>query len=103
MEKEQWHVQQLAKYCRVCGQRLEKAKRRSSTYSCINKKEELQLTFGVTVENDSYTVHPSRFCASCYLKTKRTRESIEKGEPYNPDISVFLWTPHSDSTCEVRK
>ena len=33
-----WHVEQLAKHCRVCGNRLQKEKTRSSTYACTNKK-----------------------------------------------------------------
>ena len=95
-----WHVEQLAKHCRVCGNRLQKGKTRS-TYACTNKKEELQLTFGVTVDNDCSTVHPSHFCNSCYLKSKRTMESIKKGEPYNPAISIFHWKPHSTETCKI--
>ena len=95
------HVEQLAKHCRVCGNRLQKGKTRSSTYACVNKKEELQLTFGVTVDNDRSEVHPTHFCGSCYLKVKRTTEGIKKGEPYNPVISVFHWTPHSTQTCKV--
>ena len=67
---EEKHVEQLAKHCRVCGNRLQKGKSRSSTYACVNKKEELQLTFGVTVDNDKSEVHPSYFCGSCYLKVR---------------------------------
>ena len=51
MEDECWHVVKLAKHCRVCGKRLQKGKTRSSTYACTEKKEELELTFGITVDD----------------------------------------------------
>ena len=99
-QHEQWHIQQLSKHCRVCGHRLERGKARSSTYSCKENMEELQLTFGIGMHNSS-VVHPSLICGSCYMKTKRKKESVKKGEPYDPDYSLFQWLPHSTPTCSV--
>ena len=99
---EKWHVEQLAKHCRVCGQRLHKGKKRSSVYSCEEKKEDLEFTFGIRPA-DSGTFYPTHFCGSCYLKIKRAKESTKKGTPYNPYLSLFHWTPHlSTTTCTVR-
>ena len=101
-DEQQWHVQQLSRHCRICGQRLQKERSRSSSYACIEKQEDLEMTFGIYTGVDE-TLYPSHFCNSCYAKTKRSRESTAKGEPYNPAISVFVWTPHSSPDCTVRK
>ena len=104
-EEHIWHTKQLAKHCRVCGQRLQRAKTKtktSSIFSCMERKEELQVTFGITVNDDDNMIHPTRFCSSCYLKTKRRSLAIEKSQPYDPVISVYVWIPHVTVTCKVR-
>lgn len=100
-EEHACHRQQLAKHCRVCALWLQQAKTRATAYSCIENKEDLQLTFGIEVESDDSTVHPTQFCSSCYMKMKRTLRAISNGEPYNPDICLFIWEPHSSPTCKV--
>ena len=95
------HTEELAKHCRVCGLRLQKTNKRAPSFPCSEKKEEIELTFAITI-NDDDKIYPNHFCSSCYLKTKRKKIALEQGQPYNPIIPVFSWTQHTTPSCEVR-
>ena len=46
-DNQHWHIEQLDKHCRVCGQRLRKGKTQSTAYACKEREEDLELTYGV--------------------------------------------------------
>ena len=65
----EFHREQLAKHCRVCGKRLSKAKGRE-TYSCSDYPAQLMACFGINVHRDTDTLHPPQFCNPCYANTE---------------------------------
>lgn len=92
------HQQQLAKHCRVCGNRLSKAKgRATSTYSCSDYRTELMSCFGINVLKDTDTIHPPRFCNPCFLSVRRSTKSAQEGVPHKHSIVVFEWVSHTDN------
>ena len=93
-----FHQEVLRKYCRVCGKALAKFK---VSYSCADRSDELEKTFGVAVSGDSADVHPVSFCHSCYNVLVRTRKAKEANRLYTPSVEVFSWSPHIVSSCTV--
>ena len=47
--------------CRICGRKIKPAKKRRS----VDHPTDLMSTFGVDVQKDTSTVHPSHFCHAC--------------------------------------
>ena len=95
-----YHCEQLAKHCRVCGRRLSKAKGKCTVYSCTDYQDQLLACFGMDVSHDSKNVHPPKFCNPCYTITKRRAKAIQDEVPYTSSMVPFLWTEHTHS-CQV--
>ena len=51
----------LDKWCRICGNKLQKSKKKSSTYCCLDHRERIKATYGVDVAKDDAAIHPSLF------------------------------------------
>ena len=95
------HVKYLEDHCRVCGEKLQKAKSRVTSFSCIGHKAGLQTAFDIDVTHDNKQVHPPHFCNSCNRKMNRVCMSKVQVLPYKPTIKVYEWTPHASSACSV--
>lgn len=92
------HIVMLEKHCRVCGERLEKAKKKSFSYACSQHRKALRDTFDIDVSSDVRSVFPEIFCSSCFLKTRHQAAWLRKGLPYNFALTAFSWSPHSSSS-----
>lgn len=98
----EFHLQQLAKHCRVCGKRLCKAKGRASVYQCTDHIADLFTSFGVNVSSDDDDkISPTKFCNPCYATMKRVIVAGKEGMPYTHTITPFVWTEHAPD-CSVR-
>jgi hypothetical protein len=55
------HKKQLDLHCRVCGGRAKRARsgRATRQYTCLSQKEGLQSVFGISVEEDDHSTHPT--------------------------------------------
>lgn len=75
----EFHHQQLAKHCRICGNRLSKKNKQAPAYHCTQFPTDLLSTFGVDI---SSAVHPTQFCNPCYSVTRRADKARKVGLPY---------------------
>ena len=91
----EYHTEQLAKHCRICGKRLSKAKGKSTVYNCCEYTDQLQACFGVDVGKDKEGIHPQNFCNPCYLITRRSAKARQTGVPYTFTTATFTWTEHT--------
>lgn len=91
----------LGRLCRVCGERLTKARSKSVVYSCAEYKQQLLATFQIDISDDRTEIHPSMFCNRCYSATKRHTTAAASGLPYKHSIVVFLWEEHKETGCSV--
>ena len=88
------HTTALKSLCRICGRKIKPAKKRRSVYVCADHPTDLMSTFGVDVQKDTPTVHPSHFCHAY------------KGAIYNYKRrgiafqNAVTWHPHSEN-CET--
>lgn len=60
------HIKCLEDHCRVCGEKLQKAKSRMTSFPCAEHKADLQTAFDIDVTHDNEQVHPSHFCNGCH-------------------------------------
>ena len=94
-------IHQLSIFCRVCGRRHTRAKRKEPVHDCQKHKQLLLLTFDIDVEEDRQDVHPTAFCNSCYATAARVKAAREKNTPYAHSTVLFEWNPHSENNCKV--
>ena len=98
-----YHQEQLQKFCRVCGGRLNKAKGRAqAVYSCSEYSLSLEKFAGISIqvaEEDS--TFPMKFCNLCYVKLESVKKAIDDGFPVH-QITPMEWLPHQDD-CKVRE
>ena len=92
------HQKELQKLCRVCGKRLS---RNRVNFSCELLKDPLATTFGVMICDDSPDIHPNLMCHPCYSVIGRAKKAAESGRQFHHNVSLFNWTAHSPSQCEV--
>ena len=64
-------VKFLGELCRVCGEKLHKAKSRSTSIVCNTHQADLKSGFSIDVEQDDIAQHPPHFCMSCYNKNEK--------------------------------
>ena len=79
------HQQILEKICRICGERLKKAKDKyENSFLCADKTEIIFTAFGVKVRKDDLDMCPPKFCHKCYKLALRggTR------------LAINVWPPH---------
>ena len=100
-EQQQYHHHQLAKHCRICGNRQQKAKSKTTTYDCTGHREQLLQAFRVDISSDTEDIHPIQFCQHCYCAMQRARTAAAKGVPYTTSVITYKWQQHS-SDCRVR-
>ena len=102
MEGEDWHQQQLNCHCRVCGNRLRKAKSGNACreYSCSSVTSQLQRAFGVDMAGDDAHTHPTHMCQQCHNAVQKCILADSKGKASTSTVSVFKWKAHKES-CEV--
>jgi len=98
----EFHSEQLAKHCRICGNRLCKAKSRAAAYLCTKFQEDLLAYFQVDVHQDEEHVHPQKFCSRCYAARSTATKAASKKIPYKHAITPIDWKPHQDVGCTVR-
>ena len=102
MEGEAWHQQQLKCHCRVCGNRLRKAKSGNvcREYSCSSVSSELQKAFGIDITGDDNT-YPKHMCRQCHNAMTKFILADGKGKASISAVSVYKWKAHTES-CEVQ-
>lgn len=98
----EYHQSELQKHCRICGGRLHssKAKYKATVYQAEAFCDEIHKAFGVTINNDSPTVHPKSFCKTCKVTMGRLLDARTKGVPYKCSIKVYEWGEHVEN-CKV--
>ena len=86
------HAAVLDKLCRVCSKII---KVKDRCYEVKNYHDELSQTFvGVKFADDTGSVHPSKFCFSCYgaINNFKKRGTV-------PTYKAVKWYPHTSSNC----
>ena len=91
------HSSWLQGHCRVCGGRLSRFK---VSYDCSTHHQKL-LAIGLITTSDDSSIHPSRFCHSCYNTCTHTIKTKESGKDYTPELTKFEWVVHSDINCPM--
>ena len=81
------HVKFLGELCRVCGEKLHKAKSRSTSIVCNTHQADLKSGFSIDVERDDITQHFPHFCMSCYQKNEKNKEHTTPCEPISVDTT----------------
>jgi hypothetical protein len=95
----EFHIKELKKVCRVCGNRTNKAKGRERVHLVAQHKESLATVFSLDVSGDTVDTHPIHLCHSC----KTLIRCWEKRGGAAPAVErVYKWTKHSDTDCKVR-
>ena len=61
----EFHKNGLDKTCRVCGERLNKAKGRERSYLVAEHNKELAEVSSIDASSDDTDTHPASFCHSC--------------------------------------
>lgn len=87
-----FHTDNLAKLCRVCGNKL---KREGKLFDVTDHKTNLQKAFWIDLSLDSNITHPNKFCDTCYHSMNNI---VKKGRTHSQEI--FIWKPHGPS-CAV--
>lgn len=96
-------IHRLSIHCRVCGERVQRAKKKDKVHSCRAHKDSLSTTFHINVDLDCPGIHPTSFCNFCYAAMARNKVAQTKGKQYKHTIEVFEWSSHIDGNCKVGK
>ena len=86
-----FHMECLAKLCRICGVIL-----KGYSYKVKSHSSPLNMAFNLNVEIDQPFVHPERVCNTCYSSVQNY---IKRGSKLN--IEVFLWNVHCGKGCKT--
>ena len=62
------HLKKLSERCRVCGTKIKLSKGYKEPKATRFDKNELQLMFGINIEEDQTEIHPTNLCNKCFLK-----------------------------------
>ena len=66
------HQEIISKLCRICGERLKKAKDKyENSFNCTDKKDLIFSAFGVKVDQDDREAFPQKICHKCYKLASR--------------------------------
>ncbi len=83
------HRDNLKLLCRICGEKLKKAKEKyESSYSCTEYVDFLANKYQLNVEKDDNSIHPPRFCNKCYLSSSNSRSPV-------------FWEIHTEENCKT--
>jgi len=93
----EYHQNQLAKYCRVCGKVV-----KGYAYSVNSEHSNLLAVAGIDTSQDNKDVHPNTFCNSCYLTLRQLQAADSSGNIRETALRPFQWVPHHDgcTTCK---
>lgn len=96
-----FHQQQLQKHCRICGNRLNKAKgRQQPVYSCREHADDLAACAGVMMAStEDSAVFPQWYCNLCHSLLHRAKLAAKEGLPFR-SITAQEWSPHQEG-CKV--
>ena len=94
-----YHIQQVPKHCRVCGQRLRmRIHKQTASYDCKTFTDNLQIAFSINTSTDDISIHPERFCICCKHSMQRTIHALTEGVHA---VIPFQWQKHTDEECTV--
>ncbi len=99
-----YHQEQLQKHCRICGNRLNKAKgRQQPVYSCKEHVADLVGYTGVqNISTNDSNIFPQLYCNPCHSRLNRAQRAANDGVPF-PSISAMEWSPHQQEDCTVSR
>ena len=97
MESVEYHRNQLAKYCRVCGKAV-----KGYAHSVNTEHSDLLAVVSIDISQDSKAVHPKTFCNSCYLTLRQMQAADLSGHIRETALCPFQWIPHQDG-CTICK
>ena len=93
----EYHYHQLGRHCRICSKLIIQPRgKKTTTYQCITKKNDLATVFRVDIRKDSRNIHPDKICNTCNTKIIQ----LKREACTNSALAVFEWKPHADP-CEV--
>ena len=82
------HQRIFEKLCRICGERLKKAKDKyEDSFLCADKREIIFTAFGVKIRGDDLDKCPPKFCHKSYKLASR------RGTRF----AMNAWPPHKRS------
>ena len=89
------HTERIQKLCRICTRKLGRVSHDTqSTHNVML----LQEFFQCDIEFNP-SVHPPRFCNSCYLTVKCTLRARQDGSVHRTSLVLQSWAEHSDDGC----
>ena len=97
MEGKEYHQNQLAKHCRVCGKAV-----KGYAHSVNKDHRNLLAVAGIDTNQDSKEVHPNSFCNGCYLTLQQMQAAALSGNVRETALRLFQWVPHQDG-CPICK
>ncbi|XP_070546861.1 uncharacterized protein [Ptychodera flava] len=86
----EYHLEILRTHCRVCSLKFT-----GTQYSCSQFSTELNECFGLSVENDEYGVHPTRFCKNCKRRLDRALSAAARSKKVAVSNIIVDWCRHS--------
>ena len=100
------HQRILEKLCRICGERLKKAKDKyENSFLCADKREIIFTAFGVKIRGDDLDKCPPKFCHKCYKLASRggTRFAINAWPPHKRSGNCVICSSYKDQQKPGRK
>ena len=100
------HQRILEKLCRICGERLKKAKDKyENSFLCADKREIIFTAFGVKIRGDDLDKCPPKFCHKCYKLASRggTRFAINAWPPHKQSGNCVICSSYKDHQKPGRK
>ena len=102
-DRMEYHSQKVQQHCRVCGKLMVVGGKAASTiYKCQEFAQQLQDTFGITIDaEEDPTTFPSCFCSSCKRTMDKSITAAAQGVPQRCSTVTFQWSNHSNENCMV--
>lgn len=91
-----YHRENLQRSCRICGE-YSGSKTKQYFRECQKFANQILITFGVDVENDSQDICPTKMCNKCYIKCFKK----EKNNNFKVPIDTCIWLPHQQDNCDI--
>ena len=90
----EYHAQELAKHCRVCGKRFARGDRQlHKTHT--TPKTLITTCYNVDIDNDNDKTHPPEVCHACISQMRR----LKTAQGSRTNAAVFEWASHTDEQC----
>lgn len=93
------HEKLLGSLCRICTKKIGRVSYDSKTPSTKGSKISLIEDCFECQLTDNPSIHPPRFCNSCYLTMGRMRKAKIDGRIYRTSLTLQTWTEHKDDNC----